>query len=293
MKASTLVRTLVWVSVASALTQLAPAASNDVHVTVDNVTDMRSSRNMTPRCSLQLIFSGGDVADAYGIREIRITTAVDDTGHDLRVDSEQEKAHRRIYQSNGFTYQGNAFTPQTGRSVELVSPARDAHSIKLLEGEADFLFPTPENGGLVIAKNFLTHPGEPLNDPLLKKWNVNITYSGKDGSEINTNDTPPRAVPAVPMLPTQMPRRLPFRRDSGQGIGLRFSVDDPDHRLADMVFMDAYGRQVWAGLNTFGDSSRAYQFQKEIPSTLRLYIYLAAPDAIKTVPFTIENIELP
>ncbi len=60
-----------------------------------------------------------------------------------------------------------------------------------------------------------------------------------------------------------------------------------------MVFMDAYGRQIWANLNSFGTDSRTYQFQNETPSRLQLYIYLATPDAIKSVPFKIENIELP
>ncbi len=305
MKASTLAGALVFVSFTGAFTPIAPAATNDVHVGVENITDMRSSRNSTPRCNLQLSFSGGDVADAYGIREIRITTAMDDTGHDLRLDSDQDKARRRIFQSNGYTYQGTPFTPQTGHSVELISPAREAHSIKVLEGEAELLFPTPENGGLIIVKDFLAHPGEAFSDPLLKKSNVNITYIGKEGDEPPTSNrtvqtTAPspsnRTVQASAPSPADSApavRRFPFRRDSRPGNSLRFSVDDPDHRLADMTFMDAYGRQVWAGLNSVGDASRTYQFQKEIPSNLRLYIYLATPDSIKTVHFKIENIELP
>jgi hypothetical protein len=75
--------------------------------------------------------------------------------------------------------------------------------------------------------------------------------------------------------------------------GLQFSINDPDRRLVDMVFMDTYGRQIWGGMSTIGYISRTYQFQNELPSTLRLYIYLAAPDSIKTVPFKLENIELP
>jgi hypothetical protein len=87
-------------------------------------------------------------------------------------------------------------------------------------------------------------------------------------------------------------RRLPFRRQ-GQMKGLQFTIDDPEHRMVDMVFMDAYGRQIWGGMSSISPTARTYQFQNEIPSTLRLYVYLATPDAIKTVPFKIENIELP
>ena len=292
MKASTLVSTLVWVSFASAFTQLAPAASNDVQVTVESVSDMRSTGNSAPRCNVQLRFSGGNVADAYGIRNVRVTSAVDDTGRDLRVDSEQERVRMRFSQGSMYAPQWNGFAQQSTHAVELMSPSRNAHSIKILEGEAELLFPTPENGGLIVMKDFLSHPGEALSDPSLKKSNVTITYVGKDGDETNTSIRTLHGDSSVPQDPSQMPRRLPFRR-SGQMKGLQFSIDDPDHRLVDMVFVDAYGRQVGGGMNSFGPNSRTYQFQNELPSNLQLHIFLAAPDAIKTVPFKIENIDLP
>ena len=90
-----------------------------------------------------------------------------------------------------------------------------------------------------------------------------------------------------------MPRHFPFLRRQGQTKPLRFVINDPDHRLADMTFLDAYGRQVAASMMSFSPESRTYLVQNELPSSLRLYIYLAAPDAIKTVPFKIENIALP
>jgi hypothetical protein len=291
MKASTLVGALVWVSFASAFTGIAPAASNDVQVTVESVSDSRSTGNSSPRCSVQLRFSGGDVSDAYNIHDVRVTTAVDDTGHDLRAEPNPERDRMRF--SQGFYGpQGNNFAQQSMHAVELLSPPRESHSIKLLEGEAELLFPTTENGGLVIIKNFLAHPGQTLTNPALKKLNVNITYFGKDGDEANTSTQRVQSTPSTPLDPTQTPRRLPFRR-LNQMPGLQFSVDDPDHRLVDMTFMDAYCRQTWGGMNSMGPNTRVYQLQGEVPSTLRLYIYLAAPEAIKTVPFKIENIELP
>ena len=291
MKASTLVRALVWVSFASAFTGIAPAASNTVQVTVESVSDMRSTGNSSPRCNVQLRFSGGDVSDAYNIHDVRVTTAVDDTGHDLRAEPNPEKDRIRFSQGY-YGPQGNNFAQQSMHAVELLSPPREAHSIKLLEGEAELFFPTTENGGLVIIKNFMAHPGETFTDSALKKLNINITYLGKNGDEANIStqrvqSTPPTSVDPVPQV-----RRLPFRRFP-QMPGLQFSVDDPDHRLVDMTFMDAYCRQAWGGMNSMGNNTRTYQFQGELPSTLRLYIYLAAPAAIKTVPFNIENIELP
>ena len=290
MKASALVRALVWVSFASALAQLAPAASNDVQVTVESVSDSRSTGNTSPRCSVQLRFSGGDVSDAYNIHDVRATTAVDDTGHDLRADPNPERDRMRFSQGY-YGPQGNNFVQQSMHAVELLSPPREAHSIKLLEGEAELLFPTTENGGLVIIKNVLAHAGETFTNPALKKLNVNITYLG-NGNEVNTSTQKVQSTPSTPLDPTQT-RRLSFRRVS-QMPGLQFSVDDPFHRIVDMTFMDAYYRQAWGGMNSMGPNNiRVYQLQGEVPAGLRLYIYLAAPDAIKTVPFKIENIELP
>jgi hypothetical protein len=289
MKASTLVRALVWVSFASAFTGIAPAASNDVQVTVESVSDSRSTGNSSPRCSVQLRFSGSDASDAYNIHDVHVTTAVDDTGHDLRAEPNPERDRMRFSQGY-YGPQGNNFVQQSMHAVELLSPPREAHSIKLLEGDAELLFPTSENGGLVIIKNILAHAGETFTNPALKKLNVNITYLGK-GDEVNTSTQKVQSTPSTPLDPTQT-RRLPLRRFS-QMPGLQFSVDDPDHRLVDMTFMDAYGRQAWGGMNSMGPNTRVYQLQGEVPSGLRLYIYLAAPDAIKTVPFKIENIELP
>jgi len=293
MKTSTFVCALAWLSLTSAFVGIARAVTNDIRVVVDNVMDMRATGNSLPRCQVQLSFSGADVADAFEIHDVRIMAAVDDTGRDLRVDSEQEKARRRLFPSNAYTSPGNAYAPQTAHTVELVSPARDARTIKVLEGEADLLFPTPENGGLVIIKNFMAHPGDAFSDPLLKRSNVTIAYLGKEGSEANTSNKTVQAIPALPPGPTQMPRRIPFGKRPGPGKGLQFSVDDPDHRLADMVFMDSYGRQIWVGMSSVGNGSRTYQFQSEISSNLQLRVYLATPEAIKTVPFKIENIALP
>ncbi len=61
----------------------------------------------------------------------------------------------------------------------------------------------------------------------------------------------------------------------------------------DMTFLDAYGRQIGASMTSISPESRTYLVQNDLPSTLRLYIYLATPGAIKTVPFKLENIALP
>ena len=273
--------------------RIARGGTNDIQVVVDNVTDARSTGNSMPRCSLQLRFSGADVADAFGIRDIRVMAAVDDTGRDLRVDSDQEKARRRFFPGNAYAFQNNPYAPQTTHMVELLSPERGAHTIKVLEGEVDLFFPTPENGGVVIIKNFLAHPGDTFSDPLLKKANVTITYLGKEGSEATTSTNAVQPPPTHPQDPAPAIRHIPFMRRPGQMKGLQFSIDDPDHRLADMIFVDSYGRELWGGMNSMGNGSRTYQFQSELPSNLQLRIYLATPEAIKTVPFKIEDIALP
>jgi hypothetical protein len=293
MKASTCVRILACLLFTSAFIDTAPAASNDIHVVVGSVTDMRATGNSLPGCQLQLNFSGTGVVDAFGIRDVRITTALDDTGHDLRLDASQDLARRRFTGGAMSSFQGPSYAPPLSHTIALTSPSRDAHTIKVLEGEADLLFPTPENGGLVIVKDFLAHPGEAYTDPLLKKSNVSIAYLAKDDSETNTSNKISQAVPPAPVDPSQAPRRLPFLKRPGQTKPLRFIINDPDHRLADMTFLDAYGRQIAASIMSISPESRTYLVQSELPSNLRVYIYLATPDAIKTVPFRIETINLP
>jgi hypothetical protein len=224
---------------------------------------------------VQLRLSGDDIADALAIHDVRITTAVDDTGRDLKIGPDQQEMMPRAFQGGGPSYR------QFTHMAELANPSRNARVIKTIEGEADLLFPTPENGGLVIVKGFLAHPGEPLVDPVLKKSNVSITYLGKEGAETNSDDRMP-----------QPSGRIRYRRPI-QGYRLRFSIEDPEHRLSEIAFIDAYGRQIWNGGSSINTRNRTYDFQEEPPSNLRLFVYLATPGAIKTVPFKIENIELP
>ncbi len=217
MKASRCIRLWVGLFFLGVTFHTVTAASNDIHVVVNNILDMRDSGNMVPRCQVQLGFSGSNVADAFGIHDIRITTAVDDTGHDLRADESQDLARRHFTQGTMASFQGvGYYIPQLTHTVALLSPARDAHTIKTLEGEADLLYPTPENGGLVIVKDFLAHPGEAYADPLLKKSNVTIAYLGKEGDEANNSNKTAQAVPPVPLDPgSDATPPLPFQKTSG------------------------------------------------------------------------------
>jgi len=273
MNASTLAGALVGVSLTAMFTGIASGGTNDIRVLVTSVMDMRSTSDSMPRCQVQLKFSGDAVSDALGIREIRITAAVDDTGRDLRASPDRMRL--------GSRFSGGP-ARQLAQMAELANPSRNAHAIKTLEGEADLLFPTAENSGLVIAKDFMAKPGEPLGDPALKKANVTITYLGKDGSESRSDD-----------VAGEIPVQVPPRRRPSAGPSLRFSIDDPDRRLVEMTFMDNYGRQVWAGQSGINGTIRSYTFQDDLPTNVRLFVYLATPDAIKTIPFKIENIALP
>src|SRR5208282_3740364 len=144
MKASTLVPRFACLLLGCLIVGMARAATNDINVQVENVSDMRSTASIYPRCQLQLRFSGGDVADAFGIYDVRITKALDDTGRDLLAGSDGGPK-QRFFQEGGYARQ---FT----RAVEIATPSRTARTIKTLEGEAQLLYPTPVNGGMVIIK---------------------------------------------------------------------------------------------------------------------------------------------
>jgi len=279
MKATILVVPLAAISITVALAGSARAATNDFDVTVESVTDTRSTGNMMPRCIVQLRISGDEVADALEVHDIRITSAMDDSGHDLRLEQDRNRMQHRypMMQPN---------MAQLSHPVELAGPSRSAHAIKTLEGEVELLFPTPDNGGMIIIKDFMKHSGEQINDPMLKKSDVRITFLGRDSGDGNQYGG------VVPLSANGVSHAARVR---AMGRRLQFSVDDPDHRLVDLAFIDAYGRQVqaWNQGGPMDSTTRTYMFQSEPPSNLQLYIYLAAPDAIKMIPFKIENIELP
>lgn len=274
---------LVWLIVLSGLLATR-TPGQEVQVVAGNVSDWRTMEKHSARdgCEVELRIVGDAAAKTVAIRAVRIRVAEDDTGRDLRMPKDR-----------GFEFYA---TRRLGKTfvhtrVLLMNPARSAKLIKLLEGELDAVQPTTENGGKIVLKDFQAQPGEPIEAPELKKWNVQLIYVTKETEESALK----RLEKGSGGRPT--PRRRPFLGSmEGMGFGenaVGFVFNDPDRRLVDLAILDASGVTIETRGDMRGPGQFMYNFEKELPRDAQLVVYLATPESIKTVPFKLENIPLP
>jgi hypothetical protein len=287
---------LFWVltgGVCPALAQRTPPKAQrapDVRVMVGDVNDKRTTGHFA-ECEVQLKIIGDAVADSLGVRAIRVRSAVDDTGRELKKDKE-ESSSESVSEKQGDSVEKN---------VTLRNPARRATAIRSIEGEIELYQPTAANGGLVVEKKFMARPNQPLPSPALKKWNVEVTYFTKEGFEAKKKEFEQQQERGGEAAAEKFGKALAEAFGSIFGSlaeddenSLRFVIGDPDNRITDFAFRDGKGEPISIqGRYRSGPLMTCSLEGGLPPADAQLVIYLATPDAIKTVPFKVENIPLP
>ncbi len=146
-----------------------------VRATVGEVTDNRTTGTFNSECKIELNFTGDAAADALSVRQVRVTKAVDELGRDL-VPKESENSFGA---SSSFGQRSGGLKGE----LKLRNPSRNAAVIRLIEGEVEFFNPTPANGGVLVIKDILKHPAEPVQNPTLKKYGIDLIYLTKESYE--------------------------------------------------------------------------------------------------------------
>lgn len=97
--------------------QAARRGAPDVRVIVGNVTDKRTTGQFFGECEIELKIIGDSVAESLGVRAVRIRSAVDDTGRDLKKADEEKPSSDPVGEE-----------PKGGveKTVSLKNPARSA-----------------------------------------------------------------------------------------------------------------------------------------------------------------------
>ncbi len=266
----------------------------NVQVLVGDVTDNRTTGSFFAKCEVELKVMGDAVGDTFGIRAIRVLTAVDDTGRQLKPEQEQGPL---FFSKN--TERNNLLKEKVG----LKNPARSAKAIQLLQGELELFHPTAENGGMVIVNGFMEKPGEPLGAPALKTQNVKVMYVTKEILDAKKRELQDKAKAKAESELQQAGQEFgdAFTKLLGgmfsgmvkEGSSLNFLADDPDKRLVELEFLDAAGKPLKGNGRTSMGELRSYSFEKLPPADTQLVIYVATPDSVTVVPFTLKDIPLP
>jgi hypothetical protein len=266
-----------------------PPAS--LKVVVGDVTDTRltipliegSGGPSYEGCKLELKFTGDATNGAFRILQVHVTKAVDELGHDLTLNEVWNPFDRSRAGLAG--------------KVKLRNPSRAATVIKLVEGEVKLFYPTPANGSLLVIKDILKHPAEPVQDPTLKKYGLELMYLTKEDYEAKKK---------------QLEQEIEQKQQRISKLGLKKPLDyfseqisrhsrnnvilylkAPDDREIEVAFQDNAGKPLKPRSSLSAFVVRGAGFDAPLPADTQLLIYQVTPEATHTFPFKVEDVPLP
>jgi hypothetical protein len=238
--------------------------------------------------SLTLSFTGGELTNALGIRNLSIQKMEDDSGQPVKVQS--------------VLIRFSALPPtamDSGRNVDKTlmlkfqSPA--PKSIRILKGEAELICPST-NDYVVTINDFMAQPGKPFEQPLLKSNQVRLAYLTAVNFSAFRND-----LTKTNWVFSKGPTDSVLETTNT----LVFMLEDSRHSILtpwgghELNFFDSQGNELPITGNLSAGSNlkdageiRAYRFKTLPPKNTQLRVCLAVPESLEHVPFEIKNIPL-
>jgi hypothetical protein len=256
--------------------------AQDIKIKIGDIKDSRTTGQFFAGLEIDLQFLGDALEDVKSM-QCTINKAVDDTERDL-IKSEETVQFTEINKDNP----GRAdFT------IKLKNPSRRAMTVKELSGEVEMYIPKNDPKAIVTIKNFTSQPGKPLNNKGLNENNIKVSVLTTDQYESIKEKQ--KAETDSSML-GQMVSALSnlFGGFSSPGKNsIILELIDPESRIINVEFVDKEGNII----NTQGSSSseniHVYDFDKPMPKNAQLKLYLKTDLAIKKMPFTLKDIDLP
>jgi hypothetical protein len=262
-----------------------------LHATVGDVTDNRTTGSFNSECKIELKFTGDAAADATDIHQVRVTKALDELGRDL---VPKEKADHVGGFASAFHHRQNGLTAE----VVLRNPSRNASVIKLVEGEVEFFNPTAQNGGILVVKDVLKHPAEPVENATLKKYGIEVIYLTKDSyaakkKQIEEQEKSGSGGVIGQAFGDLFKGMFGGMMASDSKNAIKLYIKDADKRVVDFEFQDANGQPLKSQGSWSMNEMHNLDLNAPPPADAQLLIHLATPAATQIFPFKLENIPLP
>jgi hypothetical protein len=262
-----------------------------LQASVGDVSDNRTTRTFGSECKVELKFTGDEAEDGGRVRQVHLTEAVDEVGRNLLMSEDDEGSSH----SSG----SRRFSDALKAEVRLRNPSRNATTIKILKGEVELFNPTEANGGLLTIKDVLQHPAEPIQNPALAKYGVQLMYLTKEAYEAKKKE-----------VEAEKEKGAATGQKLGEAFGELFKgmfggmmsssknsiqlyIEDPDERVVDLEFVDGEGKPLKTRQSWSSGNFKNIGFDAAPPPDTELKIQLATPESLKSYPFKVENIPLP
>lgn len=276
---------LCWLAATIATT----TAAADINVQAGDVKDTRTTEKFFAGLEVHLKFLGDDLDGAKSLH-CNVTKAVDDTGRDL-VKTEKEDAQ----QSSGENCDDSGRAEVT---VQLKNPARKATMVKELAGEVVVFKPKNDPAATLTFSNVNVKTGLVLTHATLAANQIKAAVLSKEQYEKKAKDAEKAAEAKNGM------------EKMGEGMAKAFAgmfggmmtpsensvileVTDPQAKLVSVEFTDAGGKPIHPQSTMSTDTARVYDFEKPLPPTSRIRLFVSTPKAMIHAPFTLNNLLLP
>lgn len=258
-----------------------------IQVSVGDVTDNRSTGTFNSDCKVELKLTGDAAADAQSVRRVQLTEATDSTGRDLIPKKEDEMGSHFMH----FGQSSGALSTE----VKLRNPSRNATAIKMLKGQVELFNPTEANGGLLTIKGILQHPAEPVQNPALAKYNIQLMYLTKEAYDAKKKEmeSQQNGDQKLGAAFGELFKGMFGGMVSDSKNSIQLYIKDPDKRIIDLKFADSQGNPLKNNQSWSTDDFKSTSFETPPPPDTQLKIQLATPESLKTYSFQVENIALP
>lgn len=279
----------------------AGAAPAQVRVMADELSDTRRSDGFFNKLEVKLKLIGDTLAEAKAVR-LKVNKAVDETGKDLIGEKTNGGGFEEIDSSSG----ENAKV-----SIELKNPTRRAAEVTEISGVIELFAPRKDPAATVTIPGALQLTGKPLVNPALRAQGVEITLWTKEQFEAQKKAEEERMKKLAESKRKEAAAEMGAEMAAGlmkifgslfsamsemdeNSIALR--LDDKQGKALSIEFEDATGKAIRSnGRSTMGDNPRTiiFSFERKLPPTAKLKIYLMTPKSVVSVPFKVVNLPLP
>lgn len=256
-------------------------------VTLVSLEDRRSIGNsyFGNRCELEIKTTGDEVKKYKYVKIKGIIRAVDSEGTDLLNDKTDKVDYAEIGDEK--------------LKIELKNPMRKATSIKEISGTLDLYNPTEANGAIVKIANFQAKPNVNM---LPKKAPLSVVFFTKESVEkIAKQEKAEREAKMKQLDPATREIAaglMALVEGFGAGMAgeneLSFYVNGDISKLVDMKVEDETGKEVRrSGRFISGDHLHTYSYDEKPNSKWKIKILIETPASVKSMPFSLKDVELP
>lgn len=285
------------VAVVVALLAWGSTAQSQVRVLPGDIKDNRTTAGFFAGLEIELKVLGDLLADAKAIR-LSVASAVDETGRDIVNPKESNTEFKELDEA-----EQNA----AKLSVKLKNPARQATTIREIEGELEIFVPRRDPSSTVTVENIRRTTGSPIASPYLKAAGIEVTMWTKEQYDARRKAEEEKLKAQKAKAQAEAGEALgealakifggllgSFEEMSEHSIAMQ--IKDPQSKLVGIEFQHARGGRISGGRMSLGgreDQTRIYDFSEKLPETARVRLYILTSKAVVKTPFKLSDVPLP